>query len=63
MLSRRLALAKETLTALTPADMAGVSGGTADPSVAGVVSCVTCIDRCTVGPVFPPSLRWPTYCV
>ena len=58
MLTRRLALKKESLTALTPEDMAFV-GGAADASEA---TCYTCIVGCAITPAIHPSVFSPTNC-
>ena len=54
MLTRRLALRRETLAALSTEDMAAVAGG------APTMSCVTCLElRCYVVSL---DLSLPPYC-
>lgn len=50
MLTRRLALRRETLAALSTEDMTFVGGNATGPT------CATCLD------CLPPSLRQPTAC-
>jgi hypothetical protein len=58
MLTRRLALKKETLAALTSEDMAAVGGG-ADASAA---TCVSCDVVCILTPAVAASMLSPTQC-
>ena len=57
MLTRRLALRRETLAALTPEDMAAVGAAGADASSPTCFSCLDCVT-----PVFHPSVFAPTNC-
>ena len=56
MLTRRLALKKETLAALASEDLAAVNGG------ASAGTCYTCVVQCAVTPAIHPSVFAPLEC-